>query len=445
MQAVWQDIRYGVRMLVKKPGFTVVALLTLALGIAITTATFTVVDAVLLRKLPVSDSGSLVVIHNQLPKINLPRTQVSAPQFIDYSRQTEAFESTAAFASRNFNLSGIGMPERLQAGRVTASFFPTLGINPLAGRFINTDDDRFGNERVVVLSAAIWKRLFNSNTAVLNNSIQLNGASYQIIGVTPEGMAEVYPSIDLWIPMAFSPTELSEERRGSLGYTMLARLKRGTTIQQAQSIMSGVAQGIAGNDFGSFGIEVRSLTDEYVSDVRRPLFVLLSAVLVVLLISCANVANLLLARATVRAREIAVRVALGAGRPRIIRQLLTESLLIAVLGGALGMLLAFWGTRVLLALAPSSLPRLTAVHLDLRILLFSLGVSILCGAIFGLVPALTASKTDLVSSLKDSERTESAGMSRRMGPKNIRSRRSSDGSGVSYLCRLVDPKFSKAS
>jgi putative ABC transport system permease protein len=399
-------------MLVKKPGFTVVALLTLALGIAITTATFTVVDAVLLRKLPVSDSGSLVVIHNQLPKINLPRTQVSAPQFIDYSRQTEAFESTAAFASRNFNLSGIGMPERLQAGRVTASFFPTLGINPLAGRFINTDEDRFGNERVVVLSAAIWKRLFNSNTAVLNNSIQLNGANYQIIGVTPEGMAEVYPSIDLWIPMAFSPTELSEERRGSLGYTMLARLKRGTTIQQAQSIMSGVAQGIAGNDFGSFGIEVRSLTDEYVSDVRRPLFVLLSAVLVVLLISCANVANLLLARATVRAREIAVRAALGAGRSRIIRQLLTESLLIAVLGGALGMLLAFWGTRVLLALAPSSLPRLTAVHLDLRILLFSLGVSIFCGAIFGLVPALTASKTDLVSSLKDSERTESAGMSR---------------------------------
>ena len=412
MQTIWRDIRYAARMLVRKPGFTIIALLTLALGIAVTTATFTVVDAVLLRKLPVAEPSGVVVIHNQLPKINLPRTQVSAPHFVDYSRQTEAFESTAAFATRNFNLSGIGMPERLQAGRVTASFFSTLGINPFAGRFFNPEEDRFGNEHVAVLSAALWKRLFNSNTAVLNQPVPLNGANYQIIGIAPEGIEEIYPNVDLWIPMAFSPNELSENRRGTLAYTMIARLKRGTTIKHAQDIMSGVAQNIAGSDPGSFGIEVRSLTDEYVSDVRRPLFVLFCAVLVVLLISCANVANLLLARATVRTREIAVRLALGAGRTRIVRQLLTESLLIAVLGGALGMLLAFWGTKALLALAPSTLPRLTGVHLDLRILLFSLGGSLVCGAIFGLVPALTASKTDLVSSLKDSERTDSSGASR---------------------------------
>jgi putative ABC transport system permease protein len=407
VSSVWRDIRYGARILIRKPGFTIVAVFTLALGIAATTATFTVVDAVLLRKLPVTDPDRVVVIHNQLPKLNLPRSPVSAPHYLDYSRQTDAFESTAAFVNRNVNLSGVSVPERLQAGRVTATFFPTLGINPAAGRFFNPEEDRIGNERVVVLSTAAWKRFFSSQSSALNSSIQLNADHYQVIGVAPERIQEMYPHVDLWIPMAFTPRELSEERRGSLVYTMVARLKSGTTRQHAQNLMTEVARNSGAKDPDVFNIEVRSITDEYVSDVRRPLFVLLCAVIAVLLISCANVANLLLARATVRGHEIAVRSALGAGRARIIRQLLTESLLIALIGGVVGVMLAVWGTKALLALAPSDLPRLTAVQVDLRILVISLGASLVCGVIFGLVPALTASKTDLVSSLKESERTDS--------------------------------------
>src|ERR1051326_2555505 len=412
MSSLWRDNHFGAPVLVAKPASTVVAVITLGLGIALTTATFTVVDAVLLRKLPVNDPNRVVVIHNQLPKINLPRTQVSALQYLDYSRQTDVFESTAAFGMRNFNLTGVSQPERLQAGRVTASFFATLGVNAAAGRFFTTDEDKVGNDHVAVLSTALRKRLFATDGAALENAIQLSGENYKIVGVAPEGMSEIYPNFDVWIPIAFTARELSDDRRTSLAFRMLGRLRPDVSIQRAQTSMTAVARSTAGSDTGSFNIEVRSLTDEYVGDVRRPLFVLLCAVITVLLISCANVANLLLARATTRGHEIAVRTALGAGRSRIVQQLLTESLLIALVGGVLGVLFALWGTRGLLALAPNNLPRLSGVQIDLNILLSSIGVSLVCGVIVGLGRAVCATRTNLVTSLKESERTESGGGTR---------------------------------
>jgi putative ABC transport system permease protein len=412
MNTLWQDLRYGARVLLSKPGFAAIAVLTLALGIAATTAIFSVVDAVLLRPLPIRTPERVVVIHNQLPKLNLPRTQVSASQYVDYTRDGDAFESTAAVTGRSFNLTGIDDPERLSAGRVTATFFSMLGVTPVAGRFFTEEDDRFGNQHVIVLSSRLWKRLFNIDGGVLERTIQLDGESHQIVGVAPADLEQLYPKTDLWVPMAFSPTELSEQRRWSLSYTMLARLKQGMNIGQAQATMSKLAQDKAGDHPDDFKIEVRSLTDERVSDVRKPLVVLLFAVVAVLLISCANIASLLLARASTRTHEIAVRSALGASRARIVRQLLTEALLLAVIGEALGVFLAWWGTGALIALAPQNLPRLSEVRLNVGVLMVSLAVSLACGVLFGLIPALTASRTNLANSLKESGRTDSASKSR---------------------------------
>jgi len=407
-----QDLRYGVRVLLGKPAFSAIAVLTLALGIAATTSIFSVVDAVLLRPLPIREPERVVVIHNQLPKLNLPRTQVSAPQYVDYTRDSDAFESTTAVNGRNFNLTGFNDPERLQAGRVTASFFPLLGVSSLAGRFFTDEEDKYGNQHVIVLSARLWKRLFNSEPSALEKTIQLDSESYLVVGVASEDLDQLYPKNDLWMPMAFSPAELSEERRGSLAYTMLARLKPGIGIGQAQAVMSSIARNIAGDHPDDFKIEVRSLTDERVEDVRRPLFVLLCAVVVVLLISCANIASLLLARASARTHEIAIRSALGASRARIIRQLLTEALVLAGIGEALGVFLAWWGTSALIALAPPNLPRLGEVRLNPGVLLFSVAISLACGVLFGLIPALTASRTNLATALKESGRTDSANPAR---------------------------------
>jgi putative ABC transport system permease protein len=412
LETLLQDVRFAGRMLFKHPGFSLVAVLTLSLGIGATTAIFSVINAVLLRQLPISDPQRVVVIHNQLPRLNLPRSQVSALQYLDYSSQTAIFESAAALSQRGLNLTGVDVPQRLQTGRATASFFPLLGINPLVGRRFTAAEDKFGNQHVALLSYGTFKRLFNTDPAVLGRSLQLDGEGYEVIGVIPASMEELYPNIDIWIPMAFAPRELSEERRWSLAYTMLARLKPDVGFEQAQAAMSGFAQNVTGDRQDDFNIEVRSLIEERVSDVRKPLYILLGAVVVVLLISCANIANLLLARASVRAREMAIRAALGAGRRRILRQLLTESALLGITGGALGSVFAAWGTSALVAIAPADLPRIGEARLDARVLCFTLAVSLVASIVFGLMPALAASKTDLVSSLKESGRSDTASPSR---------------------------------
>jgi len=412
LETLLQDLRFAGRMLFKHPGFSLVAILTLSLGIGATTAIFSVVNAVLLRQLPISDPQRVAVIHDQLPRLNLPRSQVSALQYLDYSSQTDVFESAAALSQRGLNLTGVDVPQRLQTARATASFFPLLGINPLVGHLFTAAEDKFGNQHVALLSYGTWKRLFAADPAVLGRSLQLDGEGYEVIGVIPAGIEELYPGIDVWIPMGFSPRELSEERRWSLAYTMLARLKPDVGFEQAQAAMSGLAQHVTGDRPDDFNIEVRPLMEERVSDVRGPLYILLCAVVVVLLISCANIANLLLARASVRSREMAIRAALGAGRRRILRQLLTESLLLGMTGGALGVGFAAWGTRALIAIAPADLPRISEARLDARVLCFTLVLSLVSGIVFGLMPALAASKTDLVSSLKESGRSDTASPSR---------------------------------
>jgi putative ABC transport system permease protein len=405
-----QDIRYALRQMRRSAGFTAVAAITLALGIGANTAIFSVVDAVLLRPLPIREPERVVVLHDQLPKLNLPRTGISALQFRDYSAHTDLFESTALLGDQAFNLTGGDQPQRVQGMRATASVFPLLGIQPALGRAFTTGDDTYGNQHVVLLSQALWQGMFGGARGAIGQRVQLDGQSYEVVGVLPEQIQLLYPDAQLWIPMALSPEDLGENRRWSLGYTMLARLRPQVAMGRARAEMAAHAARI--NSFGGFGIEVRSLLEEQVGEVREPLYTLLGGVGLVLLIACVNIANLLLARAGTRSREIGIRAAMGAGRRRIVTQLLTESLLLAVFGGALGLLLANWAIAGLVRLAPANLPHASTIRLDPGVLGFTLVVSLAAGFLFGLAPALHAVKSDLNRVLKASGRSSTEGAGR---------------------------------
>jgi predicted permease len=425
MGTLLQDLRYGVRMLLKRPGFTLVAVLTLALGIGANTAIFSVVNAVVLRPLPFAEPERLVQVWETMPGND--RRWVAPGNFVDWQKQSQVFEEIAGYSSAAVNLTGEGLePERLTGAAITANLFHTLGVEPLLGRSPVAEDVQQRDGRVVVLSYGLWQRRFGSDTNVAGRNLLLDEKSYTVIGVMPAGFS--FPAkAELWIPGSqgsavppslaaqFPKSDLANERDIHI-FAVVGRLKANVTLSEAQAEMSTISQRLASaypetND--GLGTNVIPLHQQVVGGVRPILFILLGAVALVLLIACTNVANLLLARATQRERELAIRLALGAGRFRLIRQMLTESMLLSLTGGVIGLLIAMWGVDLFIGLSPGDIPRLNEVGLDGRLLGFTLLVSLVTGIGFGLLPALQATRLDPQHALKEGGRSATEGRARR--------------------------------
>ncbi|HVB07762.1 MAG TPA: ABC transporter permease, partial [Candidatus Acidoferrales bacterium] len=419
MGTLLQDLRYGVRMLAKSPGFTAIAVLTLALGIGANTALFSVVNGVLLNPLPYPQPNRLVALYSRVA--NFQESSISYPNFLDWQRDNRSFASLAAYRSDNFNLTGAGVPERVRAEMVSANFFDTLGVKPVLGRDFTAQDDHGGAAPVALLSEGFWKRKFGAARKIVGQAIDLNGTSYTVLGIIPANFyfsGNNFRLSDVYIPLGqwTDPTFL--DRRVSMGMDAVARLKDGVTLAQSRADMNGIAQSLAQtypDADKNNGITLVPLKQDIVGNVAPLLYVLLGAVGFVLLIACVNIANLLLARSTGRTREFAIRAALGATHARVISQLLTESLLLAVTGGALGLLLAAWGTKAAIRILPGALPRSGQIGLDSRVLIFTMAASIVAGILFGLAPALKTSHSNLQETLKEGGRGSSGARHRLQG------------------------------
>jgi putative ABC transport system permease protein len=389
MQTLWQDLRYGARMLLKKPGFTLIAVITLALGVGATTAIFSVVNAVVLRPLPYREPERLMWVYRMQPPAY--RTSISAPAFRDFVAQQQVFEPFVAHYDETMILTETDPAERLPGRRVTANFFALFGVEPERGRFFLPEDDAAGASRVAVISHGLWRRRFGGEESVIGKTVKLNGEAHTIVGVAPPQF-QFPPGDEVWTPARL--VENQRARRNNF-LMMMGRLKDGVSIEQAQAQVNQIAATLGRQypvEHDKMTILVAPMLDEMVRNVRASLWLLLGAVGFVLLIACANVANLSLARGEARRQEFALRAALGAGRFRLARQLLTECLLLALFGGALGVLLAAWGVEALVKLAPADLPRAEHISLDRWVLGFTSLVSLLTGLIFGLAPAWQHSK-----------------------------------------------------
>jgi len=406
MDSIIKDIRYGVRGLLKRPGFTVIALVALALGIGANTAIFSLVNAVVIRPLPFPDPDQLVWVFGNI-RSGGNRASVSPPDFLDYRSQNKTFEQFAASGTQplSVNLTGSGDPERITASMVTGNYFDTFGITPAIGRGLTLENEKSGQDQVTVLSHAFWQKRFAGDASIVGKTLTLDSRSYQILGVMPAGVS-LPQTADLWVPINFDGDPEMKWRKAHF-LRPVGRMKPGVTLTQAQAdtdmIAAHLEQQYPDSNTG-WNLRLLSLREQLVGGTRTILFVLFGAVGFVLLIACANVANLLLVRAAARQKEIALRTALGASRLRIIRQMLTESLLLSILGGALGALLAVWGVQLLVSLSGDSLPPTVNVGIDTNVLAFTFVISIVTGLLFGLAPAFRTANVNLIDSLKDGAR-----------------------------------------
>jgi predicted permease len=413
MRILLQDMRFALRQMIQKPGFALLVMLTMALGIGANAAIFSVLDAVLLRPLPYDKPEQLIKVWTRFTGIGAPNDQnwVSAPEFRDLQQLNHSFSDFAAISADSVNLGVKGSPQRVLGAAVSPSLFGMLGAKAMQGRTFLSEEGQPGREKEVLLSYGIWRRVFGANPNVVGSTVDIDGVPMTVVGVMPSGFG--YPSdTEIWAPLAFSPDDLSENSRGSHGLEVLGRLRNGVSEAQAQSDMDRAAQTMIEqhssypyNKF-NFGIILHPLLEETVGDVKPSLLVLMAAVVLVLLIACVNIANLLLARATERQREVETRIALGASGPRVARQLLTESVLLALAGGAVGLALTPLALKGLVAIAAKSLPRTVHASIDMRALALTLGAAVITGILFGLAPALQAARRRNFEALRTGRNTE---------------------------------------